>query len=90
MRVLTSQRHPQTGAAMPIPTQAVVTRCMPMPKMATATMKFGIAPNNAGGYWTLNKAQMDEILRLKDSDEVKRNARAVQCCSKQPFYRRSH
>lgn len=71
MRVLTSQRHPQTGAAMPIPTQAVVTRCMPMPKMATATMKFGIAPNNAGGYWTLNKAQMDEILRLKDSDEVK-------------------
>lgn len=71
MRVLTSQRHPQTGAAMPIPTQAVVTRCMPTPKMATATMKFGIAPNSAGGYWTLNKAQMDEILRLKDSDEVK-------------------
>lgn len=71
MRVLTSQRHPQTGAPHPIPTQAVVTRCMPMPKMATATMKFGIAPNNAGGYWALTKAQFEEIIRLKDSDEVK-------------------
>lgn len=71
MRVLTSQRHPQTGAPHPIPTQSVVTRCMPMPKMATATMKFGIAPNNAGGYWALTKAQFEEIIRLKDSDEVK-------------------
>lgn len=71
MTVLTSQKHPVTKKPMPIPTQAVVTRCMPMPKMATATMKFGIAPTSAGGYWTLTKPQMDEILRLKDSDEVK-------------------
>lgn len=71
MTVLTSQKHPQTGTPMPIPTQAVVTRCMPMPKMETATMKFGIAPNKAGGYWTLTRDQMNEILRLKDSDEVK-------------------
>lgn len=63
MTVLVSQK-------MPIPTQAVVTRCMPMPKMETATMKFGIAPNKSGGYWTLTKEQMEEILRLKDSDEV--------------------
>ena len=70
MNVLVGQKHPQTGTPMPIPTQAVVTRCMPMPKMETATMKFGIAQTKAGGYWTLNKEKMEEILRLKDSDEV--------------------
>lgn len=84
MNVLTSQKHPQTGTPMPIPTQAVVTRCMPMPKMATATMKFGIAPNKAGGYWTLTKDQMDEILRLKDSDEVKQMLEPFDAASSNP------
>lgn len=71
MKVLTSQVHPVTKKPMPIPTQAVVTTCMAMPKMAVATMKFGIASTANGGYWTLNKEQMAEILRLKDSDDVK-------------------
>lgn len=71
MRSLTSQRHPRTGASMPIPTQFIVTHCMPKPKMETATIKFGVAANKAGGYWTLTAEQRDEILRLKDSDEVK-------------------
>lgn len=71
MTSLASQKHPRTGAPMPIPTQAVVTRCMPMPKMETATIKFGIAPNSAGGFWTLTKDQINQILALKDSDEVK-------------------
>lgn len=69
MNVLASQKR--NGVAMPIPTQAVVTKCMPMPKMEVATIKFGIASNSAGGYWTLSKEQFDEILALKDSDEVK-------------------
>lgn len=71
MRSLTNQRHPRTGAPMPVPTQFIVTHCMPKPKMETATIKFGIAANKAGGYWTLTADQRDEILRLKDSDEVK-------------------
>mgnify|MGYP000902240759 CR=1 FL=1 len=71
MKVLTSQVHPVTKKPMPIPTQAVVTTCMAMPKMEVATMKFGIASTANGGYWTLNKEQMAEILRLKDSDDVK-------------------
>ena len=71
MRSLTNQRHPRTGAPMPVPTQFIVTHCMPKPKMETATIKFGIAANKAGGYWTLTAEQRDEILRLKDSDEVK-------------------
>lgn len=71
MRSLTNQRHPRTGAPMPVPTQFIVTHCMPKPKMSTSTIKFGIAANNAGGYWTLTAEQRDEILRLKDSDEVK-------------------
>lgn len=69
MNVLASQKR--NGVPMPIPTQAVVTKCMPMPKMQNATVKFGIAANSAGGYWTLTKEQFDEILALKDSDEVK-------------------
>lgn len=71
MKVLTAQVHPITKKPMPIPTQAVVTTCMALPKMQVATMKFGIASTPNGGYWTLNKEQMAEILRLKDSDEVK-------------------
>lgn len=71
MRSLTNQRHPRTGAPMPVPTQFIVTHCMPKPKMSTSTIKFGIAANNAGGYWTLTAKQRDEILRLKDSNEVK-------------------
>lgn len=71
MRSLTNQRHPRTGAPMPVPTQFIVTHCMPKPKMETATIKFGIAANKAGGYWTLTAEQRDEILRLKDSDDVK-------------------
>lgn len=71
MKVLTAQVHPITKKPMPIPTQAVVTTCMALPKMQVATMKFGIAATPNGGYWTLNKEQMAEILRLKDSDEVK-------------------
>lgn len=71
MRVLTSQVHPVTKKPMPIPTQAVVTHCTSLPKMEVATMKFGLAATANGGYWTLNKEQMAEILRLKDSDEVK-------------------
>ena len=71
MRSLTNQRHPRTGAPMPVPTQFIVTHCMPKPKMSTSTIKFGIAANKAGGYWTLTAEQRDEILRLKDSDEVK-------------------
>lgn len=71
MRSLTNQRHPRTGAPMPVPTQFIVTHCMPKPKMSTSTIKFGIAANNAGGYWTLTAEQRDEILRLKDSNEVK-------------------
>lgn len=71
MKVLTSQVHPITKKPMPIPTQAVVTTCMALPKMQVATMKFGIASTPNGGYWTLNKEQMAEILRLKDSDDVK-------------------
>lgn len=69
MNVLASQKR--NGVPMPIPTQAVVTKCMPMPKMEVATIKFGIAANSAGGFWTLTKEQFDEILTLKDSDEVK-------------------
>lgn len=71
MKVLTSQVHPVTKKPMPIPTQSVVTTCMALPKMQVATMKFGIAATPNGGYWTLNKEQMAEILRLKDSEEVK-------------------
>ena len=71
MRVLTSQVHPVTKKPMPIPTQAVVTHCTSLPKMEVATMKFGLAATANGGYWTLNNEQMAEILRLKDSDEVK-------------------
>lgn len=71
MRVLTSQVHPVTKKPMPIPTQAVVTHCTSLPKMEVATMKFGLAATANGGYWTLNKEQMAEILRLKDSDDVK-------------------
>ena len=71
MRSLTNQCHPRTGAPMPVPTQFIVTHCMPKPKMSTSTIKFGIAANNAGGYWTLTAEQRDEILRLKDSNEVK-------------------
>lgn len=69
MNTLASQKR--NGVPMPIPTQAVVTKCMPMPKMEVATIKFGVASTSAGGYWTLNKEQFEEILRLKDSDEVK-------------------
>lgn len=69
MNVLASQKR--NGVPMPIPAQAVVTKCMAMPKMKNATIKFGIASNSAGGYWTLTKEQFDEILALKDSDEVK-------------------
>lgn len=69
MNVLANQKR--NGVPMPIPTQAVVTKCMPMPKMEVATIKFGISSNSAGGYWTLTKEQFDEILALKDSDEVK-------------------
>lgn len=69
MNVLASQKR--NGVPMPIPTQAVVTKCMPMPKMEVATIKFGISSNAAGGFWTLSKEQFDEILKLKDSDEVK-------------------
>lgn len=69
MNTLASQKR--NGVPMPIPTQAVVTKCMPMPKMEVATIKFGVASTSAGGYWSLNKEQFEEILRLKDSDEVK-------------------
>lgn len=70
MNVLVSQKR--NGVAMPIPTQAVVTKCIPMPKMTVATIKFGISNTPNGGYWTLNKEQFDEILALKDSEEVKK------------------
>ena len=69
MNLLASQKR--NGVPMPIPTQAIVTKCMPMPKMEVATIKFGVASTSAGGYWSLNKEQFEEILRLKDSDEVK-------------------
>lgn len=69
MNTLASQKR--NGVPMPIPTQAVVTKCMPMPKMEVATIKFGVASTSAGGYWSLNKEQFEEILRLKDSEEVK-------------------
>lgn len=84
MTVLTSQKHPRTGTPMPIPTQAVVTHCMPAPKMGTATIKFGIAANKAGGYWTLTKDQMNEILRLKDSDEVKEMLKPFNAATNNP------
>lgn len=70
MKTLTSQVHPVTKKPMPIPTQFVVTKCMAMPKMQVATMKFGLASNAQGGYWTLSGEQCREILRLKDSEEV--------------------
>ena len=70
MKTLTSQVHPVTKKPMPIPTQFVVTKCMAMPKMQVATMKFGLASNAQGGYWTLSGEQCQEILRLKDSEEV--------------------
>lgn len=69
MQTLASQKR--NGVPMPIPTQAVVTKCMPMPKMEVATIKFGISSNANGGYWVLTREQMEEILRIKDSDEVK-------------------
>lgn len=68
MNVLASQKR--NGVAMPIPAQAVVTHCIPMPKMDVATIKFGIAANSAGGYWALTKEQFEEILALKESEEV--------------------
>ena len=77
-------KHKRNGVAMPIPTQAVVTRCMPMPKMEVSTIKFGIAPNSAGGYWTLNKEQFEEILALKDSDEVKEMLRPFNAAHNNP------
>lgn len=61
----------RNGVPMPIPTQAVVTHVEADPKPEKGpTMKFGIAPTSNGGYWTLSKEQMDEILALKDSKEV--------------------
>lgn len=69
MTVLASNKR--NGVALPIPTQSVVTKCMPMPKMEVATIKFGLGSTSSGGYWTLNKEQFAEILALKDSDEVK-------------------
>lgn len=59
------------GKNVPVPVQTVVTRCIPKPKEAVATGKFGIAPNDAGGYWTLTAEQFGEIMELKNSDEVK-------------------
>lgn len=69
MTVLASNKR--NGVALPIPTQSVVTKCMSMPKMDVATIKFGLGSTSSGGYWTLNKEQFAEILALKDSDEVK-------------------
>lgn len=69
MNALVSNRR--NGVPMPIPTQAVVTHVEADPKPEKGpTMKFGIAPTSNGGYWTLSKEQIDEILALKDSKEV--------------------
>ena len=61
----------RNGVAAPVPVQAVVTRCLSLPKAPVATIKFGVASTESGGYWTLSKKQFAEILRLKASDEVK-------------------
>lgn len=82
MNTLASQKR--NGVPMPIPTQAVVTKCMPMPKMEVATIKFGVASTSAGGYWSLNKEQFTEILRLKDSDEVKEMLKPFNAASNNP------
>lgn len=82
MNTLASQKR--NGVPMPIPTQAVVTKCMPMPKMEVATIKFGVASTSAGGYWSLNKEQFEEILRLKDSDEVKEMLKPFNAATNHP------
>lgn len=82
MNTLASQKR--NGVPMPIPTQAVVTKCMPMPKMEVATIKFGVASTSAGGYWSLNKEQFEEILRLKDSDEVKEMLKPFNAATNNP------
>ncbi len=46
----------------------------------------GIAAIKPGGYWTLT-AGNDEILRLKDSDEVKEVLEPAQCSVQQPSSR---
>lgn len=82
MNTLASQKR--NGVPMPIPTQAVVTKCMPMPKMEVATIKFGVASTSAGGYWSLNKEQFEEILRLKDSEEVKEMLKPFNAATNNP------
>lgn len=84
MQVLTKQVHPVTKKPMPIPTQFVVTKCTSLPKMEVATMKFGLAPNAQGGYWVLSNEQCQEILRLKDSEEVQELLRPFNAAFENP------
>lgn len=84
MQVLTKQVHPVTKKPMPIPTQFVVTKCTSLPKMEVATMKFGLASNAQGGYWVLSNEQRQEILRLKDSEEVQELLRPFNAAFENP------
>lgn len=84
MQVLTKQVHPVTKKPMPIPTQFVVTKCTSLPKMEVATMKFGLASNAQGGYWVLSIEQRQEILRMKDSEEVQELLRPFNAAFENP------
>lgn len=84
MQTLTAQVHPVTKKPMPIPTQFVVTHCMSLPKMEVATVKFGLASNSQGGYWVLSNEQRQEILRLKDSEEVQELLRPFNAAFENP------
>ena len=52
--------------------------------MEVATIKFGVASTSAGGYWSLNKEQFEEILRLKDSEEVKEMLKPFNAATNNP------
>ena len=84
MQTLTAQVHPVTKKPMPIPTQFVVTHCTSLPKMEVATVKFGLASNAQGGYWVLSNEQRQEILRLKDSEEVQELLRPFNAAFENP------
>lgn len=74
----------RNGVSVPVPIQFVVTHCIPMPRSAVATVKFAIAANEHGGYWTLNKEQADYILQLKNSDEVQNLLKPFQAAADNP------
>ena len=52
--------------------------------MEVATMKFGLASNAQGGYWVLSNEQRQEILRLKDSEEVQELLRPFNAAFENP------